>query len=286
MDFFTPIVDDAYAFGAIAAANALSDLYAMGATPLLALNLVAWPRQPDLLALLGDTLRGGAEMVQRAGAFLLGGHSIDDPEPKYGLVAIGEARPEKIITNRGARPGDALVLTKPVGTGILSTALKRDMIDEAGMTRAVQVMTTLNAGALEAARTVGAALHAGTDVTGFGLLGHLHGLLEQSGCGARVFAHAVPEFAEVRRLAAAGAVAGGTQRNRDAAEHWTRWPAALDEAQRIVLTDAQTSGGLLIAVAPERHDDLVAALRARDDVPAAAVIGEVIDGPAGTIEVC
>ena len=285
MDFFTPIVDDAYAFGAIAAANALSDLYAMGATPLLALNLVAWPRAPDLLALLGDTLRGGADIVQRAGALLLGGHSIDDPEPKYGLVAIGEARPEKIITNRGARPGDALVLTKPLGTGILSTALKRDLIAESGMAEAVRVMTTLNAGALEAARTVGDALHAGTDVTGFGLLGHLRNLLEQSGCAARVTAHAVPEFADARRLAAAGAVAGGTQRNLDAAEAWTRWPAGIDPAHRIVLADAQTSGGLLLAVAADHREALIAALGARDDVPAAASIGEVIDGPAGTIEI-
>ena len=285
VDFFTPIVDDAYAFGAIAAANALGDLYAMGATPLLALNLVAWPRKPELLALLGETLRGGVDVVQRAGALLLGGHSIDDEEPKYGLVAIGEAHPEKIITNRGARAGDALVLTKPLGTGILSTALKRDLIDEKGIAEAVRVMTTLNAGALAAARTVGDALHAGTDVTGFGLLGHLHSVLEQSGVAGRISAGAVPELAGARRLAAAGAVAGGSKRNLEAADRWTRWPRGFDQAHRVVLADAQTSGGLLLAVAADQGDALVAALRARDDVPAAALIGDVIDGPIGTIEV-
>lgn len=285
VDFFTPIVDDPYAFGAIAAANALSDLYAMGATPLVTLNLVAWPRAPEMLELLGHTLRGGADVVARAGAFVLGGHSIDDPEPKYGMVAIGEAAPERLTTNRGARAGDTLLLTKPIGTGILSTALKRDLITEPEMREAIEIMIALNAGAAEEIRVLGDAVHAVTDLTGYGLLGHLHNLLAASGCGARLRADAVPEFSGVRDLAARGAIAGGTERNLDAAAPYTRWPTELSRPRRVVLADAQTSGGLLIAVAAGRAGELVERLAARDDVPVAAVIGDITDGPAGTIEV-
>lgn len=282
LDFFTPIVDDPYDFGAIAAANALSDLYAMGATPLCALNIVAWPRKPELLALVADVLRGGADVAARAGALILGGHSIDDDEPKYGLVALGEARPDNIITNRGARPGDLLVLTKKIGTGILSTALKRDRIGEAEMRDAVRSMTTLNAAAAAAMRATGDGVHAATDVTGFGLLGHLHALLEASGCGARLAADAVPEFVGVRDLAADRVVPGGTDRNLADAVRWTSWDA-IDTAQRTVLADAQTSGGLLIAVAADRLDHLASALTGSDTL--AAVIGRVTEGEPGTIEV-
>jgi len=190
VDFFTPIVDDAYDFGRIAAANAFSDVYAMGATPLFALNLVGWPRDTLPYDLLGDVLRGGADVAREAGAFVLGGHSIDDPEPKYGMVAIGEVHPDRIVTNAGALPGDALVLTKPIGTGVLATALKRDLLDGAAIAPAVAVMTTLNAGAARALRAVRA--HAATDVTGFGLLGHLHNLLAASGAAAEIAAAAVP----------------------------------------------------------------------------------------------
>ena len=182
VDFFTPIVDDAYDFGRIAAANAFSDVYAMGATPLIALNLVGWPRDTVPLELLGDVLRGGQDIAREAGAFVLGGHSVDDPEPKYGMVAIGEVHPARIVTNAGARPGDALVLTKPIGTGILTTALKRDLLTAADLAPAVAVMTTLNAGAARALRAVD--VHAATDVTGFGLLGHLSSLLTASGAAA------------------------------------------------------------------------------------------------------
>ena len=283
VDFFAPIVDDAYTFGAIAAANALSDVYAMGARPLLALNLVAWPRDPALLELLGDTLRGGADVATRAGALVVGGHSIDDPEPKYGMVVLGDARPDKVITNAGARPGDVLVLTKPIGTGILSTALKRGIIDEGGMADAVRIMTELNAGALDAVRDVEPAVHAMTDVTGFGILGHLRTMLVASGVGARLVAHRVPLLPQAEALAARNVVPGGTRRNLDAATRFTRFERDVDAVVPLLLADAQTSGGLLIAVAGQHVERLVAALRQRG-TPAASVIGEIVAGD-GTIDV-
>lgn len=282
VDFFTPIVDDPRTFGAIAAANALSDLYAMGARPLFALNLVAWPRDPALLALLGPVLEGAAAVATAAGCLLLGGHSIDDAEPKFGMVAIGEVAPDQIITNAGAKPGDRLVLTKPLGTGILATALKRDLIDEAGMAEAVRWMTTLNAGAADAMRIVGPAVHAATDVTGFGLLGHLHSLLNASGVAADLSA-SVPIMAQAERLVEAGSVPGGTVRNLEAADAWTTWPASLSMTRRTILADAQTSGGMLIAVAPASLDALRVALEARG-LPA-HVVGTVRGGPPGHITI-
>lgn len=283
MDFFTPIVDDAYSFGAIAAANAFSDVYAMGGTPLLALNLVAWPRDPAMLELLGETLRGGAEVAREAGALVLGGHSIDDAEPKYGMVALGEVRPDKVITNSGARPGDALVLTKPIGTGVLSTALKREMITERDMVQAVRSMTTLNAGAMRAMRDVEDAVHAATDITGFGLLGHLRNVLAASQAGARLFVERVPVFPGVPELVERGAIAGGSRRNAEAAAQFTRFAASVGETDRMLLSDAQTSGGLLIAVEAKRADALVARLN-EYQTPAAAVIGEIVKGEA-TVDV-
>jgi len=282
VDFFTPIVDDAYDFGRIAAANAFSDVYAMGATPLLALNLVGWPRGKIPLELLGDVLRGGQDIAREAGAFVLGGHSVDDPEPKYGMVAIGEAHPDKIVTLARAKPGDALVLTKPIGTGVLTTALKRDLLTAADLTAAVASMTTLNAGAARAMLAVG--VDAATDVTGFGLMGHLHNMLAASGVGAEVDAAAVPLLPRAAELAARGAVAGGTQRNRDAVATHVTFAAGVEEVTRILLCDAQTSGGLLLAVPAERADALITALK-KEGTPAAARIGRVTAGPAGAITV-
>jgi selenide,water dikinase len=282
VDFFTPIVDDPYDFGRIAAANAFSDVYAMGATPLLALNVVGWPREALPFELLGEVLRGGADVARAAGAFVLGGHSVDDPEPKYGMVAIGEVAPDRIVTNARARPGDALVLTKPLGTGILSTALKRDLVTEADLAEAVAVMTTLNAGAARAMLAVGA--HAATDVTGFGLLGHLRTLLEASGAAAELEAAAVPILPRARELAERGAVPGGTTRNAASAAETVTFANRVDATARLLLADAQTSGGLLIAVAPERTAALVAALE-REETPAAAIVGRVVAGAAGRISV-
>ena len=282
VDFFTPIVDDAYDFGRIAAANAFSDVYAMGATPLLALNVVGWPRGKLPLELLGDVLRGGQDVAREAGAFVLGGHSVDDPEPKYGMVAIGEAHPDRIVTLARARPGDVLVLTKPIGTGVLTTALKRDLLTAADLAPAVASMTTLNAGAARAMLAVG--VDAATDVTGFGLLGHLHNMLAASGVAAELDAAAVPLFPGAAELVARGAVPGGTQRNRDGLAAHVRFAPGGDEATRVLLHDAQTSGGLLLAVPAERADALVAALQ-REGTPAAARIGRVTAGPAGAIQV-
>lgn len=282
VDFFTPIVDDPYDFGRIAAANAFSDIYAMGATPLLALNLVGWPREALPFELLAEVIRGGADVARAAGAFVLGGHSVDDPEPKYGMVAIGEVHPDRVVTNAGARPGDALVLTKPLGTGVLSTALKRDLLIDADLARAVETMTVLNAGAARAMLAVG--VHAATDVTGFGLLGHLRTLLEASGAAAELTAAAVPLLPRAREMAERGAVPGGTTRNAASVATAVTFADPVDATARILLADAQTSGGLLIAVAPERADALVAGL-VREATPAAAVIGRVVAGQAGRITV-
>jgi selenide, water dikinase len=282
VDFFTPIVDDPYDFGRIAAANAFSDIYAMAATPLFALNLVGWPRDRLPFELLGDVIRGGADVARAAGAFVLGGHSVDDPEPKYGMVVIGEVRPDRIVRNRGATPGDVLVLTKPLGTGVLATALKRDLVEAGDLASAVVAMTTLNAGAARAMVAVG--VHAATDVTGFGLLGHLRSLLEASGVAAEVGAAAVPMLPGARELARRGAIPGGTERNVASLAEVVSFGDGVDPVDRVLLADAQTSGGLLIAVARDRSDALVQALR-REATPAAAVIGRVVAGGAGRIAV-
>lgn len=281
VDFFTPIVDDAYNYGRIAAANAFSDVYAMGATPLFALNLVGWPRDILPLEVLGEVLKGGQDVAREAGAFVLGGHSVDDPEPKYGMVVVGEVHPDRIVTIAGAQAGDALVLTKPIGTGVLTTALKRDLLSEAELEPAVAVMATLNAGAARAMREMGEGVHAATDVTGFGLLGHLHNLLAASKAAARLTAAAVPLLPHARAMAEQGAIPGGSRRNRDSLAEWT-FDERVGETDRVLLTDAQTSGGLLIAVAADHLDALLAALE-RERTPAAAMIGRVVAGEPGRI---
>ncbi len=282
VDFFTPIVDSAYDFGRIAAANALSDIYAMGGTPVFALNIVGWPRDTLPLELLGEVLKGGADVVREAGAFVLGGHSVDDPEPKFGMVVIGEVHPDRVVTNAGAKPQDVLVLTKPIGTGVLATGLKRDLLSEAELAPAVAAMTTLNAGAARAMLAVG--VHAATDVTGFGLLGHLHTMLLASGVAAELASAAVPLLPHAREMAERGAIPGGTKRNAESLGDAVSFAAAVDPVTRLLLADAQTSGGLLLAVAPERGPTLVAALE-RERTPAAAVIGRIIVGTPGRIEV-
>jgi len=281
-DFFTPIVDDPYTFGRIAAANALSDVYAMGGRPRWCLNLVGWPRERLPLDALGEVLRGGAETVARAGALILGGHSIDDPEPKYGLMVVGEVHPDRMTTNAGARAGDHLVLTKPIGTGIISTAIKKAAAPEDSAQAAVEAMTALNAAAAAAAAEAG--VRGATDVTGFGLVGHLGSMLAASGVAAELWAGAVPRLPGARRLAEAGHVPGGTRRNLEAAAELTTWDPALDELEHLLLCDAQTSGGLLLAVRPDALNALLAALAA-GGVPAAADIGTVTAGRPGAIVV-
>lgn len=281
LDFFTPIVDNPYEFGRIAAANAFSDLYAMGAKPLFALNLVGWPRDPQILELLGETLRGGSDVAGEAGVFVLGGHSVDDAEPKYGMVAIGEVHPDMIISNRTAEAGDKLILTKSLGTGILSTALKRDVIDEAGMAEAITSMTTLNRAAAQVMQSMPTSVHAATDITGFGFLGHLHNMTEASGMGATIRVETIPVFPGVRDLIRQDIVPGGTKRNATAAEEFTVWEDT-DPVDRVLLNDAQTSGGLVIAVAPEDADALLDALHT-SGITVAAQVGELTEGSKITV---
>jgi selenide,water dikinase len=281
VDFFTPIVDDPAAWGAIAVANALSDIYAMGATPLFGLNLVGWPRERLPFDMLGELLRGAAEVAQRAGCLILGGHSIDAVEPTFGLAVIGEVHPDHMLTNAGACAGDRLILTKPLGTGILATALKRDALLETGMAEAVRSMTVLNDGASRAALRVG--VSAATDVTGFGLVGHLTSMLEASKVAGEIAFDALPILAHARNLASRGVVPGGTERNLEAAEN-VEWAADLGTADRYLCVDAQTSGGLLLAVPAENEALLLAALR-EEHTPAAAVIGRVVSGQPGHIRV-
>jgi selenide, water dikinase len=247
VDFFTPIVDDPYAFGRIAATNALSDIYAMGGLPVSALNLVAYPLETLGPEILGEILRGGADAVAAAGASIVGGHSIDDPEPKYGLAVTGTVHPDAVFTNGNGAPGDVLVLTKPLGAGAVATAIKRGLADAALVERAIEVMTTLNDRGAAAARDAGA--HALTDVTGFGLLGHLHELAEASGLAAEVDAAAVPAIDGVLELLAGEeALAGGSKRNRADAERFTTWAGDVAEPRRRLVCDAMTSGGLLAAI--------------------------------------
>ncbi len=281
VDFFTPIVDNPSDWGAIAAANALSDLFAMGATPLFALNLVGWPRDKLPFDMLGEVLQGAVDVAQRAGCLLLGGHSIDSVEPLFGMVAMGEVHPDRMLTNGGACAGDVVVLTKPLGTGILATALKRDALLEAGMAEAVRSMTTLNDGAMRAALEVG--VSAATDVTGFGLVGHLTQMLDASQVAAELAYESLPILSHAWNLASRGIVPGGTQRNLEAADRVT-WSDDLTPADRLLCVDAQTSGGLLLAVPPEHEAALLEALH-REATPAAAVIGRVTKGEPGRIRV-
>ena len=252
-DFFTPIVDDPFLFGRIAATNAISDVYAMGATPVCALNLVAFPLETLGPEVLGEILRGGQAAAAAAAVSILGGHSIDDPEPKYGLAVTGIVHPRELLTNAGGRAGDVLVLSKPLGAGAVATAIKRGLASAELVARAVAVMTTLNAEAAAAARAAGA--HALTDVTGFGLLGHLHELAEASGVAAELDSAAVPAIEGVLQLLAGEqALAGGSRRNRADAERFTSWAGDVAEPRRRLLCDAMTSGGLLAAVpAAEAH---------------------------------
>jgi selenide, water dikinase len=282
VDFFTPVVDDPYDFGRIAAANALSDIYAMGARPRFALNLIAFPR--DLLGtgMLEDIVRGGGDVALEAGIGVLGGHSIDDAEPKYGMCVIGEVVPSRLVRSAGARPGDVLVLTKPIGTGIIATAIKRGTADDVVVRGAVDVMTTLNRGAAEAMLRVG--VSAATDVTGFGVPGHLRNMLRASGVAAELSAAAVPLLPGAAELAAAGCIPGGTRRNVEDLADDVSWDDSLTELQRLILCDAQTSGGLLIA-APEARAEALLLELAAEATPIAVVVGRIVEGTAGEIRV-
>jgi selenide, water dikinase len=273
VDFFTPIVDDPYDFGRVAATNAISDVYAMGGTPVSALNIVAFPESLDL-AILARILEGGATVARAAGVAILGGHTIKDDEPKYGMAVSGTIDPRRVVTNANAQVGDALVLTKPIGTGVLTTAAKRDVIAYDALGPAIDWMTTLNAGASSA--MLAANVHAATDVTGFGVLGHGSELARASNVALRIDAQAVPLMDGVLALIRRDVVPSGSKNNARTHAAFTRFDPSVDEAMRIALSDAQTSGGLLISVAPDRLEALRSALRAAGVLD--AVIGEVVAG--------
>lgn len=280
VDFFTPVVDDPRSYGRIAAANALSDIYAMGGRPLTALSLVGFPACLDR-AILVEILRGGVEKVKEAGAVIVGGHTVEDDEPKVGLAVTGLVDPAKMVSTVGARPGDALVLTKPLGTGILATALKGEVLTEADMREAIAGMETLNRVACEAMLEVG--VHACTDITGFSLMGHALELAEASGVLVEIDAAALPVYPQAREMAAIGLIPVGSYNNR---EHYL--PQVVDSDNLPpdvldILADPQTSGGLLIAVAAERLADLLTACTQRG--ANGWVIGRVKEGPVGRLRV-
>jgi selenide,water dikinase len=277
-DFFTPVVDDAYDYGAIAAANALSDLYAMGATPMLALNIAAVP--PTLPAeLVVEIIRGGAEKVREAGAVIAGGHTIRDDEPKYGLVALGLCDTDRWMTKSAARPGDVLLLTKPLGTGVTTTALKRQQTTADDLAEAVGWMKRLNRDASRLAVELG--VRAATDVTGFSLLGHGYEVAAESGVSLEIHLPSVPFLHGARRYAELGCFAGGTVDNRDYFQRHVRFDPTIDEEDRMLLFDAQTSGGLLLSM----HAEKAAEYRARAQSSGITVwpLGKVVDGEGITV---
>lgn len=282
VDFITPVVDTPYEYGQIAAANALSDVYAMGGRPLFALNIVCFPSQKIPLDVLGEILQGGRDKAREAGIDVVGGHSVEDPEPKYGLVVTGVVPVNQILSNAGAQPGDVLVLTKPLGSGILSTALKKGLLPALAAQEVADIMATLNRAAAEALE--GLQVHALTDVTGFGLLGHLFEMVDGSQVSARINASEVPVLHEVEAFARQSVFPGGATRNLRRVTPKIQWDTVIRDETRIVLADPQTSGGLLVAIAPDDLDQLLNRL-AEKSVPASAVIGEITCRSSAAIEV-
>ena len=282
VDFFTPIVDDPYSFGQIAAANALSDVYAMGGRPLTALNIVCFPQQTMPLSVLKEILRGGLDKMHEAGVLLVGGHTVDDEELKYGLSVTGTVHPDKVVRNNTARPGDRLILTKPLGTGIISTAIKGGVAGEAAAAAIVKSMSALNWTAAELMREAG--VSAATDITGFGLIGHAAEMVQNAGVGLIIDSPAVPFFPEAKELAEMGMVPGGLHRNREFRKGMVDVAPDVPQYLADILFDPQTSGGLLIAVPEEKAAGLLEKLH-KAGVAAAAIIGEVAAEPKGRIRV-
>ncbi len=280
IDFFTPVVDDPYDFGQIAAANALSDVYAMGGKPLTVMNLICFPTETLGLEIMAEILKGGADKVAEAGAVLVGGHSVEDKEPKYGLSVTGTVHPDRVLTNAAAQPGDRLVLTKPLGIGIITTAIKGGMANQGDIDEVTKVMAALNNVAAEQMQRIGA--HSCTDITGFGLLGHVMEMAKGSGVNVRLFYDAVPVLEAAREYVRYGLIPAGTRRNYKHVERDTDFQAELTEEERMILADTITSGGLLIALAPDKAVELVEALQELGET--AAIIGDVQPG-AGRVSV-
>ena len=273
VDVFTPVVDDPYTFGQVAAANSLSDIYAMGARPIMALSVIGFPVDKLPLSDMGEILRGGIDKAREAGIEVVGGHSLEDNEPKYGLCVTGVVHPDRILRNSSARPGDVLILTKPLGSGVLAHAIKKGRATEREIREVVEVMTRLNRDACEAMVEVGAS--ACTDVTGFGLLGHLIEMVQGSGVSARIRVSRVPVLGGVRSRVRDGIYPGGTRKNLEFFGKHLDWKEEVEEVDRLVLADAQTSGGLLIAVPRERAEALQKGLESRG-VETRAEIGEIV----------
>lgn len=274
-DFFTPIVDDPYWFGAISAANSLSDVWAMGGKAVVALNLAMFPSQPDFFPTLHKVMQGGSDKMQEAGVSIIGGHTIRDKEPKFGYTVMGLIHPDKILDNTKAKPGDAMILTKKIGTGIVSTGVKAGMCSAGVIEEFTLSMATLNKRASEIMLEVG--VSTATDITGFGLLGHMNEVLSASRCMASLHAGSVPFFEEAVRLADMGKVPGGTMANFRSYSQYVMYHESVAETARILLNDAQTSGGLLIFVPSERKGALVSALQKEGIL--AAHIGDVMEAP-------
>jgi len=281
LDYFTPIVRDPYIFGQIAAVNALSDVYAMGGRPITAMNIISFPAASMDLSILGDILRGGMDKLKEAGVPLLGGHSlIDKTEVKYGLAVTGVVHPKKILTNANVKEGDKLILTKPIGTGILSNCFKREMLDSKTEEEIIRAMATLNNKSSEVALTVG--VHACTDITGFGLVGHLAEMIEAGNVGIEIDYDSVPLFSRTEEFAKMGIAPPGSQRNRKFREVVLEVISDLPEWKRSILFDAQTSGGLVFSVNPQKADILLKKLH-QEGIKKAAIIGEVVKDPKGKI---
>lgn len=275
VDFFTPVVDDPYYYGQIAAANSLSDVYAMGGRPLTAMNIICFPTKKLELQVLADILRGGADKIKEAGAILLGGHSVEDNEPKYGLSVTGVVHPDKVLTNAGAKPGDVLVLTKPLGTGIITTAIKGELASKEEIDNVIQVMATLNKNAAEAMAVVG--VNGCTDITGFGLLGHAAEMARSSRVSMTFWSGLVPVLRGTREYVRMGIIPAGTRGNLQYISQFVEFEPNILEEDRLILTDATTSGGLLISVPGQKSQQLMRELTDRG-VGTAAVIGEVAEG--------
>jgi len=280
IDFFMPIVDEPYAFGQVAVTNALSDVYAMGGTPLTAMNVVCFPIKSLDISVLKDILNGGLDKLREAGVTLVGGHSIDDAELKYGLSVMGIVHPKKMVTNSGAKVRDKLILTKPLGIGIISTALKTGMVGEETIAKVTNCMTTLNKKASELMQEVG--VHACSDITGFGLLGHTSQIAENSQVGIELHIASIPYLSEVIEFSQRGFCPAGLYRNRDYYSNRVKFDSEIPDYMQNILFDAQTSGGLLISVGPEKADLLLNELR-QAGVKEAAIIGEVISDSRGMI---
>lgn len=283
VDFITPILNDAYAFGAVAAANAISDIYAMGAVPVYALNIVCFPVKSLPLGILKEVLRGAADLASEAGVVIAGGHSIEDNTPKYGMTVTGTADPARLVYKKGARPGDKLFLTKPLGIGILTTAIDRELAGKELEEKAYRIMVHLNRGAAEAMLQVG--VNACTDVSGYGLLGHLYEMLSASDVSARLYNRSIPVIEEAHELVRLGMVSAGSHSNQRYLLDKIQWHEEVPLEAQIILSDAQTSGGLLIAVPSDRADKLEELLTIQGCL-ATTCIGEVVEGPRGRIEVC